>query len=88
MEWLSSLGFFGSVLRVLILLVEVIIVFNLLILVHEWGHFLAAKWRGLKIEKFYIWFGKPIWKKTIPATNHRMALRGLTTSSRTMAASR
>ena len=65
MEWLSSLGFFGSVLRVLILIVEVIIVFNLLILVHEWGHFLAAKWRGLKIEKFYIWFGKPIWKKTI-----------------------
>lgn len=65
MEWLSSLGVFGSVLRVLILLLEVIVVFNLLILVHEWGHFLAAKWRGLKIEKFYIWFGKPIWKKTI-----------------------
>lgn len=39
--------------------------FNLLILVHEWGHFLAARWRGLKVEKFYIWFGKPIWKKTI-----------------------
>ncbi|MBL9114352.1 MAG: RIP metalloprotease RseP [Verrucomicrobiaceae bacterium] len=65
MEWLSSLGFFGSVLRVLILLLEVVIVFNLLIVVHEWGHFLAARWRGLVIEKFYIWFGKPIWKKTI-----------------------
>jgi regulator of sigma E protease len=43
----------------------VIVVFNLMILVHEWGHFLAARWRGLKIEKFYIWFGKPLWKKTI-----------------------
>ena len=43
----------------------VIVVFNFMILVHELGHFLAAKWRGLKIEKFYIWFGKPIWKKTI-----------------------
>ena len=25
--------------------------------------FLAARWRGLKIEKFYVWFGKPLWKK-------------------------
>jgi regulator of sigma E protease len=65
MEWLSSLGIVGSILRVLILLLEVVVVFNLLILVHEWGHFLAARWRGLVIEKFYIWFGKPIWKKTI-----------------------
>ena len=29
------------------------------------GHFLAAKWRGLVIEKFGIWFGKPLWKKNI-----------------------
>ena len=43
----------------------VIMLFNLVIVVHEWGHFLAARWRGLKIDKFQIWFGKPIWKKTI-----------------------
>jgi len=65
MEWLSSLGTFGEVLRFIILIFEVIIIFNLMIVVHEWGHFLAARWRGLKVEKFYIWFGKPIWKKTI-----------------------
>lgn len=40
----------------------VILVFNLMILVHEWGHFLAARWRGLKVDKFQIWFGKPVWK--------------------------
>ena len=44
---------------------EVLVVFNLMIIVHELGHFLAAKWRGLVIEKFGIWFGKPLWKKTI-----------------------
>lgn len=65
MEWLSSLGTFGSILRFIILLLEVILVFNLMIVVHEWGHFLAARWRGLKIDKFYVWFGKPLWKKTI-----------------------
>lgn len=65
MQWLSSLGTFGEVLRVIILVIEVLFVFNLMILVHEWGHYLAARWRGLKVEAFYIWFGKPIWKKTI-----------------------
>lgn len=64
MEWLSSLGFVGDVLRGLIVLLEAVMVLNLLILVHEWGHFLAARWRGLKIEKFYVWFGKPLWKRT------------------------
>ena len=65
MQWLSSLGPAGEVLRVVILVLEVLLVFNLMILVHEWGHFLAARWRGLKVEAFYIWFGKPLWKKTI-----------------------
>jgi regulator of sigma E protease len=53
-----------TALSVLGSLVLVLIVFNLIILVHEWGHFLAARWRGLKIEKFQIWFGRPLWKKT------------------------
>src|ERR1700722_11256509 len=44
---------------------EVVLLFNLLIGVHELGHFLAAKWRGLKIDRFAIWFGKPLWKKKI-----------------------
>ena len=43
----------------------VILVFNVIIVAHELGHFLAARWRGLHVEKFQIWFGKPIWKKTI-----------------------
>jgi regulator of sigma E protease len=53
-----------QVLRVIGLIFLVLMVFNLMIVVHEWGHFLAARWRGLKIEKFYVWFGKPLWKKT------------------------
>lgn len=49
----------------LIAIVVVVLLFNFMIFIHELGHFLAAKWRGLEVEKFYIWFGKPIWKKTI-----------------------
>src|SRR5205809_5972391 len=51
--------------RVIFILLEVLLLFNLLIVVHELGHFLAARWRGLYVEKFGIWFGKPLWKKTI-----------------------
>lgn len=46
-------------------LIGVVLVFNVMIYVHELGHYLAARWRGLQVDKFYIWFGKPIWKKTI-----------------------
>src|SRR5437764_7472128 len=54
-----------SILKYVFILLEVLLLFNLLIFVHELGHFLAAKWRGLKIDRFAIWFGKPIWKKKV-----------------------
>ncbi len=56
---------FFAVLKFIGIVIEVILIFNLLIIVHELGHFLAAKWRGLHIEGFGIWFGKPIWQKRI-----------------------
>ena len=60
------------ILRVVFILLEVIILFNLLIVVHELGHFLAARWRGLFIEGFGVWFGKPIWKKTINGVQYSL----------------
>src|SRR6266850_5522298 len=53
------------ILNFIMILLEVLLLFNLLIFVHELGHFLAARWRGLKIERFAVWFGKPIWQKEI-----------------------
>src|SRR5882672_4487942 len=53
------------ILNFVLILLEVLLLFNLLIFVHELGHFLAARWRGLKIDRFAIWFGKPIWQKEI-----------------------
>jgi len=51
---------------------EALLALNLLIFVHELGHFWAAKWRGLKIDRFAIWFGKPIWKKTINGVEYAL----------------
>jgi regulator of sigma E protease len=58
--------------RIALIVLEVLLLFNLLIVVHELGHFLAARWRGLYIEKFGIWFGKPIWKKTINGVQYSL----------------
>src|SRR6202165_3881601 len=58
--------------RIILIVFEVLIIFNLLIVVHELGHFLAARWRGLYIEKFGIWFGKPLWKKTIGGVQYSL----------------
>ena len=58
--------------RVILVSLEVLALFNLLIVVHEIGHFLAARWRGLYIEKFGIWFGKPLWKKTINGVQYSL----------------
>jgi len=38
----------------------IIIIFSILIVVHEFGHFLAAKQAGVRVEKFAIGFGPPI----------------------------
>ncbi|MES2437697.1 MAG: RIP metalloprotease RseP [Verrucomicrobiota bacterium] len=54
-----------TILQVILLIFAVVMSFNIIIFVHELGHFLAAKWRGLKIDRFQIWFGRPIWKKEI-----------------------
>jgi regulator of sigma E protease len=62
----------SEVFKVLCIAVEVVLLFNLLIVVHELGHFFAAKWRGLKVEKFAIWFGKPLWSKTIRGVEYRL----------------
>ncbi|MSP86968.1 MAG: RIP metalloprotease RseP [Methylotenera sp.] len=38
---------------------------GLLVTVHEYGHFQVAKWCGVKVLKFSIGFGRPLWSKKI-----------------------
>jgi regulator of sigma E protease len=61
-----------NIFRVVLTIVEVMLIFNLLIIVHELGHFLAARWRGLHVDKFGIWFGRPIWKKTVKGVEYSL----------------
>ncbi len=61
-----------SILKVVFTVLEALFALNLLIFVHELGHFLAARWRGLKVERFAIWFGKPIWKAKINGVEYAL----------------
>ena len=54
-----------SILTTAAIIFGVVMLFNFMIFVHELGHFFAARWRGLYVDRFQIWFGRPIWKKTI-----------------------
>ena len=56
---------FISIARFIFICLEVVLLFNVLIFVHELGHFLAARWRGLYVDEFALWFGKPLWRRKI-----------------------
>lgn len=44
-------------------IVAFIVALSVLIAVHEWGHFLVARWCGVKVLRFSIGFGKPLWQR-------------------------
>jgi regulator of sigma E protease len=52
----------ATILTVTKAVVLVLVGVNLLIIVHEWGHFIVARMCGVKCEKFYIWFDIFGWK--------------------------
>ncbi|MDA8234183.1 MAG: site-2 protease family protein [Clostridia bacterium] len=52
----------------------VIFAVGFLILVHEVGHLLAAKWAGIPIARFSIGFGPKLWSFTKGGVEYRIAL--------------
>jgi regulator of sigma E protease len=43
-----------------------------LVLVHEMGHFFVARWCGMRVERFSIFFGKPLVHWTRGETQYRL----------------
>ena len=41
-------------------LLAFIFVIGILVFIHELGHFLVAKWKGVRVEKFSLGFGKKL----------------------------
>lgn len=52
MEWLINAGYY---------VVPFIVLLGVLVFVHELGHYLMAKFTGVKVDEFSIGFGKKLW---------------------------
>ncbi len=54
-------------------IVAVVIVLGIMILVHEWGHFMAAKLFGVRVEVFSFGLGPRLWGRRRGATDYRIS---------------
>ncbi|HWP84203.1 MAG TPA: RIP metalloprotease RseP [Terriglobia bacterium] len=55
-------------------LLAVVVVLGVMILIHELGHFLAAKYFGIRVEVFSFGFGKRLWGFRKGDTDYRISL--------------
>ena len=53
-------------------IVQLLLVLGLMVLVHEFGHFVVAKWCGVRVEAFAIGFGKRLVGKIHNGTDYRI----------------
>jgi regulator of sigma E protease len=52
----------------------VVVGFCVLIILHELGHFAVAKWVGMRVEKFSLFFPPTLWKKKKGETEYAIGL--------------
>lgn len=50
------------------------VILGIMVTVHEFGHFIAARMSGVRVEIFSIGFGKPIYKKVLSSCEFRICL--------------
>ncbi|HSI24869.1 MAG TPA: RIP metalloprotease RseP, partial [Methylotenera sp.] len=58
-------------------LIAFIVTIGLLVTIHEYGHFQVARWCGVKVLKFSIGFGKPLWQKPFGKDNTQFVLAAI-----------
>jgi regulator of sigma E protease len=50
-------------------LLSFIVAISILVAVHEFGHYIVGRWAGMKVLRFSIGFGKPLWSRRAGADN-------------------
>jgi regulator of sigma E protease len=53
----------SSILQSVPMVLVTVLAFGLLIVIHELGHYLAARWAGMRVERFSVGFGPVIWSR-------------------------
>ncbi|HXE08507.1 MAG TPA: RIP metalloprotease RseP [Acidobacteriaceae bacterium] len=52
--------------------IQLLLVLGLMVLIHELGHFVVAKWCGVRVESFAIGFGTRLWGYVYNGTDYRI----------------
>ncbi len=55
------------------LLIGILLVLGIMILVHEWGHFIAARLFGVRVDVFSVGFGPRLFGRKVGATDYRVS---------------
>ena len=55
-------------------IVKTIVLLGILVIIHEGGHFIAAKLCKIKVNEFSIGFGKSIWSKNKNGTKYSIRI--------------
>jgi len=53
----------SSFLQSIPMIIVTVLAFGLLIVIHELGHYFAARWSGMRVERFGIGFGPVVWSR-------------------------
>lgn len=54
-------------------IIAFIFVLSVLVIIHEFGHFITAKYFGVRVERFSIGFGKPLVARRVRDTEYRIS---------------
>ena len=58
---------------------QLLLALSILIILHEFGHYITARWFKCRVEKFYLFFNPwfSLWKKKIGETEYIYATLGI-----------
>jgi regulator of sigma E protease len=61
----------------MITLLAFLLTIGILVVIHEYGHYQVARWCGIRVLRFSIGFGKPLWKRTSAKTGTEFILAAI-----------
>jgi len=61
----------------LLTIIAFVVTIGIIVTIHEYGHFQVARWCGVRVLRFSIGFGKPLWRKTFGADNTEFVLAAI-----------
>jgi regulator of sigma E protease len=61
----------------MITLLAFLVTIGVLVTIHEYGHFQVARWCNVKVIRFSVGFGQPLWRKTFGADQTEFVLAAI-----------